>query len=342
MDVIDTSSYVSEFTKRTLEQFGWTQGDPVPADFGGLLAEVKERTPPTKNTGLIIDATLMQEADVIKIKDALAAAKAAVADAEKKQKLDQATFGMPDSVRSVYDSISDKTAAPQIIDDRATQQPAEQKKDAAPPQPAPPEQQPAEPPKQQTTPRPDPVPLLPQSEPIPPVCPRCLWDMRQKYEVDVTDLDKEAFVAITLGGERFKKSYTLLGDKFTITFRSLLAEENTIIHHQLLLDQRDGAFISDTEWFLRMFEYRLACSIVDIKITGQIERPIPQLSEVAGMSLPNKSDDKQKTAVVRLREYVLNDQLKSELTRRLVSTQFRQFQRLYEALEAMALEPNFW
>jgi hypothetical protein len=60
------------------------------------------------------------------------------------------------------------------------------------------------------------------------------------------------------------------------------------------------------------------------------------------MRLPNKNDNEQQSALLRLREYVLNDQLKSELTRRLVSTQFRQFQRLYESLEAMALEPNFW
>ena len=328
MDVIDTGSYVSEFTKRTLQQFGWEQGDPLPANFGELLSAIRERTPPTKTTGIIVDVTLMAEDDITAVKDALAAAKDAVVAAQKRQKLDTATAGLSESARAIYSKLSDADST-QIIDDRA-----EVKHEAAP----------------EATPAPLPLPATPVLPPptaapeVAPavICPRCTWNMRQEYEVEITEFDKETFVAITLGGERFKKTYTLLKDKYVITFRGLLAEENTIIHHQLLLDQKDGDFLSDTEWFLRMFEYRLACSIAKIEIEGQIPRPIPELSEVVGMQLPNKTDDKQKTALVRMREYVLNDQLKSELTRRLVSAQFRQFQRLYEALEAMALEPNFW
>jgi hypothetical protein len=330
MDVINTGDYVSEFTKRTLQQFGWEQGDPLPANFGELLSAIRERTPPTKTTGIIVDVTLMSEDDITAVKDALAAAKDAVVAAQKRQKLNTATAGLSESARAIYSKLSDADST-QIIDDRAEVKP----------EPAPAVETPPPPP------TPAPVPPLPEPTATPEVapaviCPRCTWNMRQAYEVEITEFDKETFVAITLGGERFKKTYTLLKDKYVIVFRGLLAEENTIIHHQLLLDQKDGDFLSDTEWFLRMFEYRLACSIANIEIDGQIPRPIPELSEVAGMQLPNKTDDKQKTSVMRLREYVLNDQLKSELTRRLVSTQFRQFQRLYEALEAMALEPNFW
>ena len=332
METIDTNSYVSDFTKRTLQQFGWENGDPLLASFGELLAAVRERTPPTKTTGLIVDIALMSEEDIAIIKESLTAAKAAVVAAQKSQRINAATAGLSESARAVYSKIvADEEQQPQIIDDR----------EEVKTQPAP-------------TPEPAPVPTPPvatptvpaataTSEPAPAVvCPRCTWNMRQEYDVEVTDFDKEAFIAITLGGERFKKTFSLLKDKYTITLRSLLAEENTIIHHQLLLDQKDGDFLSDTEWYLRMFEYRLACSIAQIEVDGKLTRPIPELSDIANMELPNKNDDKQKSALVRLREYVLNDQLKSELTRRLVSTQFRQFQRLYETLEAMALEPNFW
>jgi hypothetical protein len=331
METIDTSNYVSDFTKRTLQQFGWEQGDPLPASFGDMLSAVRDRTPPTKTTGLIVDITLMAEDDIAAIKEALSAAKVAVVTEQKRQRLDAATAGLPESARAIYSKITEEEEQkPQIIDDREESAPLAATP-AAPAQPAAPTTSPYMP---EVTAAAEPSPAI--------VCPRCTWNMRQEYEVAITDFDKEAFVAITLGGERFKKTFSLLKDKYSITLRSLLAEENTIIHHQLLLDQKDGDFLSDTEWYLRMFEYRLACSIAQIEISGQLQRPIPELSEVSGMQLPNKTDDKQKSAIVRLREYVLNDQLKSELTRRLVSTQFRQFQRLYEALEAMALEPNFW
>jgi hypothetical protein len=330
METIDTNSYVSDFTKRTLQQFGWENGDPLPASFGELLAAVRERTPPTKATGLIVDINLMSEEDISTIKESLTAAKAAVLAAQKSQHINAATSGLSESARAVYSKIvADEEQQPQIIDDREDVKP-----------------QPASTPAPATTPpvaMPTVAAATAAAEPAPAVvCPRCTWNMRQEYDVEVTDFDKEAFIAITLGGERFKKTFSLLKDKYMITLRGLLAEENTIIHHQLLLDQKDGDFLSDTEWYLRMFEYRLACSIAQIEVDGKLMRPIPELSDVASMELPNKNDDKQKSALVRLREYVLNDQLKSELTRRLVSTQFRQFQRLYEALEAMALEPNFW
>lgn len=338
MDTIDTSAYVSEFTKRTLQQFGWEPGDPLPINLGAVISEIRERTPATKIPGLLVEKALMAEADVTTIQNALLQAKQAVATMKQKQA--EGILSDDPNIKQlahVIKSASAEQASPEIIDDRKE------------PTPAPPATENA------TTPEPAPEPLpesavLPPPEPpavaekplIPPQCPRCLWDMRQSYETEATELDKEAFVAITLGGERFKKSYTLLKDKYTITFRGLLAEENTRIHHQLLLDQKDGDFLSDTEWFLRMFEYRLACSIASVVVTGQLQRPIPELSEVDEMELPNKTDDRNKNALVRLREYVLGDILKSELTRRLVSTQFRLFQRLCESLEAMALEPNFW
>ncbi|NBO19903.1 MAG: hypothetical protein EBV03_11915 [Proteobacteria bacterium] len=111
----------------------------------------------------------------------------------------------------------------------------------------------------------------------------------------------------------------------------------------MLLDQRDNHFLSDTEWFLRLFEYRLACSIEEVLLDDKLVASIPELETVTDKTqLPNKGDDPKKPATVRLREYALVGVLRSEITRRLVGNQFRLFQRLYETLEAMALEPNFW
>jgi hypothetical protein len=43
-----------------------------------------------------------------------------------------------------------------------------------------------------------------------------------------------------------------------------------------------------------------------------------------------------------MRDYVSANVLSQEVFKRLVGTHLREFQRLIEALEAMALEPSFW
>lgn len=332
MQLIDTGTYVSELTKRTLQQFGWAPGDPIPVELSDLLSVIKERTPATKTIGVLVDIAVMSDQDVTGVKNLLAAAKE-FAERERNSAKDEPVVdpNIAQLQRAIRNAeAASEAAGVQIVDDRAVQ---EKVAEPASPQ---------EPAANDETELPEPPPRVADTLAPPVFCPRCNWDTRQIYDVEITDFDKEAFMAVTLGGERFKKSFSLLGDRYSVTFRGLFAEENTIIHHQLLLDQKDGDFLSDTEWFLRMFEYRLTCSIESVEVKNQIPRPIPELHAVNDLELPNKSDDKTKAPLVRLREYVLNDLLKSELTRRMVGTEFRRFQRLYEALEAMAVEPSFW
>lgn len=332
-----TPQYVSEFTQKTLSQFGWQANDPLPENMGELIADIRERTPPSKVPGLLVNIQDMAADDVAAVRAALEQTKTVVETEKKQAMLERQTAGLHDSAKQIYAQLSEKE--PQIIDDRkAAPAPAP----VEPPKPA--ETEPAkvnladpltEPPEKLVE--------APEEEKTPPFCPRCSWDMRLQFDVEATEHDKESFVAVTLGNERFKKTFELMGGKYKVRFRSLLAEENNVIHHQLLLDQRDNHFLSDTEWFLRMFEYRMACSIEEIYVNDKLVAAIPELDAVsAQMQLPNKADNPEKPAVVRLREYALVDVLRNEITRRLVGNQFRQFQRLYETLEAMALEPNFW
>jgi hypothetical protein len=340
-----SGQYVSEFTKKTLLQFDWQPGEPVPTDLGDVLAEIKERTPPSQVPGLFVDIANMSTEDIALVKKTLLGAKIAIENSKRQQELDRKTAGLNESARQLYAKLTEPAAeAAQIIDDRKTvSTPAPVEPTAQPePAPAPPkEDEPVINLKDPLTEAPE--PLVEKKDVPPPFCPRCSWDMRREFDVDVTEADKEAFIAITLGNERFKKTFELMGGKYKVQFRSLLAEENTVIHHQLLIDQRDGHFLSDTEWFLRMFEYRLACSMGEVTIDGRLVADIPELDTVSDKTeLPNKGDDPKKPAVVRLREYALVGVLRNEVTRRLVGNQFRMFQRLYETLEAMALEPNFW
>lgn len=331
MGVIDSNAYVSEFTQKTLEQFDWVKGDPIPENMGDILADVHAKTAPSKKYGIYVDAELMTPEDIELVKAALRSAKTGKPE---NTTINAATAGiaMDESARQLFAKLqAPKTTDTddgglQVVDDRET----------AAPEPETAAQTTAEEIKSEI---PDPLPEVPQVEPF---CPRCNWDMRLKFESEVTQQDKEAFIAITLGGERFKKTYELLGGKYKVRFRSLMAEENSDIHHQLLIDQRNGDFLNDTEWFLRFFEYRLACSIESITINNKPAILVPELDEVAAKPLPNETEIGAAPTLARIRKYVLAGTLKNEITRRIVGNQFRQFQRLYETLEAMALEPNFW
>jgi hypothetical protein len=333
------AEYVSDATRKTLEQFGWNTGDPIPENMGEIFADLLTRVGTSKVAGLYLDINSLSAADVDIVKAALAAAKTGKSVAVDEIKATAENIAMDESTRILLAKLAaqkaDAAEAVQIVDDRseietdtADAAPADDDKSDAPIKSELPE-----------------APSTLDAPAIEPFCPRCNWDMRLKFEEEVTQNDKEAFVAITLGGTRFEKTYELFDGQYSVRFRSLYADENSEIHHQLLIDQRAGDFLNDTEWFLRFFEYRLACSISRIVIKNKPEIIVRELADVKDAVLPNEintGSGPELTPLVRLRKYVLSSTLKNEITRRIVGNQFRQFQRLYETMEAMALEPNFW
>lgn len=354
MSTIDTGAFVSEMTKNTLAQFGWQPGDPVLDTLSELIQAIREKTPP-KKAGVLIDIDVMAPQDIEAMREALSAAKSAK-ELETKNAATQAEINkLAPGVRDAFaqlvnltEKTSENTEKPQeentsveIVDDRRTTS-TNTAAPSTPNEPAKPEIEIPPPAKPDTSPetgvaQPD---LL--SVATPAFCPRCDWDMRRAYEVEISPVDKENFLVTILSGTRFKRDYTILNGKYTVIFRTLLAEENKKIHRQLVLEQKANEFFSDTEWFLRFFEYRLACSVESIIINDKVVALIPELDELTGNPLPAKLDDPSLPGLLRLHSYVIKELLGAEVVRRLVSKQFREFQRLYEALEAMALEPNFW
>jgi hypothetical protein len=211
-------------------------------------------------------------------------------------------------------------AAPQIIDDRADAVVPETNN--TPPQPAPAAA--AEPGSAS----------VPENAPTV-LCPRCGWDMRLKFDVHPTDRDKEDFLATMLGGTRFRKRYELFGGNIIVTFRGLLADENKLIYRQLMYDENNDVIRTEAEWFVQLMDYRLACSLESIaNRDGRLVAVVPELDPTANTP--------EKTALVDQLLLVNTTALAHETTRRLVGTHLRQFQRLVEAIEAMALEPSFW
>lgn len=328
MDLVE-NPYVSDFTKKTLAQFGWKATDPIPAELGDLMLRIKDKLPTSTRTDVLIDKELMTEEDVNAVVEMLKKAKDTQNKKEQAAAVEKATENMSPSVREAYEKMV-ASDGPQIVDDR------EQAAAAAEPE----------------TPAAEPdVPIDPTienkmdtgaSEPMVllPFCPRCGWDMRQKYDVDVSDKDKEDFLATLLGGERFRRDYDIAGGRMKIRLRSMLADENFLVQRQLLLDQAAGEILSEAEWFLRMVEYRMACSLE--AVFDGAGKALFANPEVKDVSFTPPADKPTQTVLALMRQTVNTKPLAAEVTRRLVATHLRKFQRLVEALEAMALEPSFW
>lgn len=330
MDLVE-NPHVSEFTKKTLEQFGWKKDDPIPADLGDFLVNVKEKLPAAKRVDVLIDVELMTAEQVDHVKKMLAEAKVAVARKQKQETLAATTANMHPSVAAVYSQLQSF----EVVDDISTAaadnvKPVEEK-----PEPEKPAAEPVP-----TTPIPDSGAVTSAVlQGTVPFCPRCGWDVRQKYEAVPTDRDKEDFLATLLGSTRFKKEYVLFGGKIKILFRGLLAEENKLIYRQLVCDQQQNKISTEAEWFLQMMDYRLSCALEQISDNaGKVLSIMPELLE---RKIENK-DDPLATPLPAQLDYLNKKVLAQETTRRLVSAQLRQFQRLIEGLEAMALEPSFW
>lgn len=325
MELVDIS-YVSEFTKKTLAQFGWTDGDAIPAELGAFLVKVREELPASPRNDVLVDANLMPPAAIEQVKTMLSEAKAFAVERDRQQAADALIANLSPAAQNLYRMTAGE-ADPQIIDDRDA--PAA----GAPPAPVAPTTEaapvpPAAPPEEADNTGTAPMLVLP-------FCPRCGWDMRQKFDIVPTDLDKEDFVATTLGNTRFKRDYKLMGGKMTIAFKTILAEENKMIHRQLVLDQDAKKIVTEAEWFVQMMEYRMALSLDYITNgDGKATAVIPEIGTIPPVD--------GETPLVTLANYVNTTYLAHEVTRRLVGTHLRQFQRLVEALEAMALEPSFW
>lgn len=325
MDIV-APAYISDSTKKTLQQFGWVDGDPIPDTLGAKLLKIKETLPVSGKLDVLVDKDVMPPDAVAEVVAELEAAK--VIAAKKKQEQAQAEIeaNMSDSVREAYRKFA---ANAEVVDDRAEQKQETPAEPEAPQQP-------------EVVVERDPPSETGYDAPptIFPFCPRCGWDMKQKYDVEIRDLDKEDFIATLLGGARFRRTYEVAGGKMRISFRSMLADENFMVQRQLLLDQNNNEIFSEAEWFLRLAEYRMACSLESVADeNGKLIYANPELQDLV---FTPPEDKPTQTPLVLARQNVNTKALAHEVTRRLIAAQLRRFQRLVEALEAMALEPSFW
>jgi hypothetical protein len=332
MKLVQAAS-ISAFTKKTLEQFGWQDGDPIPEELGGYLLELKNTLPSSARTDVLVDAALLNEEDAEKAREMIREAKRIHAAITKQRASDEVTKNMHPSVADAYREMveNDPDDGPQIIDDREQEEPAATPEAAA-------EQEKTVPPPMPPNGPSEVEGVVPQI--ALPFCQRCGWDVRNKFDVEITEADKQNFVAATLGGARFRKVFPLFGGKMLVTFKTMLAKENDLVHRQLVIDQQDGSIATEPEWFLRLFEYRLACSLD--RITDANGKPVSIVPELGELPFTPPPDKPLQTPINNLLDYVNTKVIAHEVTRRLVGTHLRHFQRLVEGLEAIADDPSFW
>lgn len=171
---------------------------------------------------------------------------------------------------------------------------------------------------------------------IPPQC--CPWCGRDPNKIAPTlsDEDKIEFFALFLGGERFRKEISLIGDKLKVRFRSLTLVENELIDRQLGLDVKEGRILGDGDWLAALANYRFAASLERIAAAGQISQDIPPL-EIAAKNYAADGG----TGVPGYHQWLCKEVIRHEPVRRVLALSYRDFQRLVEHLEVAVFDPNF-
>lgn len=312
--------FVSESTAKTLAQFGWKNGEPIPAELGVRLLQMKEGIAKPSDTTVVVAIADLTEAQIGEVKALLEKAKEADREQKEEARIAEATKAMAPTVAAEYKRLQQEKAKAQqsteIVDDRV--EVAAQEKKQIPDEEKPPA-----------------LPGFDAPPPTPHYCPRCGWDTSLPHDVKISDVDKEDFLISVLGNMRFRKTYELFGGKMIVHFRSVTAEENEQIYRQIALDQQSGVIETRGEWIVKLLDYRMGCALE--KVTsgdGKIIHEFPELDTT--------KKDKDQTAILPQFDLLAKTILAQEATRRLLGVHLREFSRLTEALEAMALEPSFW
>lgn len=349
----------SDYTRKQLEAIGWQEGDPIPGDLGQRLkaiqAEVQaqervaspwEGTPEAANwtppKTSFVEITSLPEERQIELRQYMDEYRQAM---QLEQQVAAAESRLPDNVSGVQRDLlrqhyADEARA-SFIDDR---QPATAATQPQPhPQPHPQPQQPSSPPQ--------PTPESPPSAGIPDTpenCPRCYWPVRQAMKAKPTEDDKNRFVAAVLGLRRFEQSFTAMGDRIVVYFRSLDSEDATTLQLQLSSMLRSGEINGSAEYLANARVFRMVMSVSRIELGGKVAYSSPPVAEWAkakaavATTPEDVSEFNDPTALRRMRASFMREGVPQETLQRIVTGLFTRFEELTEQLEALTAEPDFW
>ncbi len=170
-------------------------------------------------------------------------------------------------------------------------------------------------------------------------CPRCGCDIEHYATVVPTHEQKYAYLAMLLGGPeaRFRQDVPIFGGAITLTFRSLTAADGRLAFEQLRVDHLRTPIAGDLAFLGRLTEYRMALSLDRVAFQGAGSTRIP-VATTTDEEPAGATDVPLPEIVNWLRDEVL---VSESLTRTTLEA-FKEFQRLVEALEEKADDPDFW
>ncbi len=186
-------------------------------------------------------------------------------------------------------------------------------------------------------------PPLPPDPPVvdaghaPGNCPHCGWDLDRPDEIEPTDVDKLAFLAMVLGGPevRFRKEVAMFGGRVVANFRTLTPAEAELAFRQALDDRVNGKFQIGFEQAQAIHRYRLVLSLESIESQGTGLTPVASLAAEA----PSEG---QKTILPELLAFVLTSVLPHENVLKAVEQAFLRFQTMAEKMESRVNDDSFW
>lgn len=293
--------------RAVLEKLDWKQGDPIP-DVAAMIDQIKQQRPdldavsfvsPDKLNPQVVDFASLSQTDQDRLREAVALGKQQYQYLEAKEKQSIPNTQTPDVNR----------AAEQLMDGTAQQIDLDE------------------------TP-----PPLATAAAVKVNCPACGFHPDAEV-VPVTEADKQNFLAMLIGGARFKKRYELLGGRMHITFKSLNREEMELALTQSSYDDRDGLFATQYEYFRVHSNYETVLAIDEIETDGKLVK-MPEISEVT-WDKPAITE-KQQTVLKAYYPHVNLVHLSNASLTRVITLLFSRFTALLRKLEANIQNPDFW
>jgi hypothetical protein len=168
-------------------------------------------------------------------------------------------------------------------------------------------------------------------------CPCCSWKLADKYEVTVTDEDKQNYVAAVMGNMRFRKTYPLFNGKGSVTFRTLLTTESDAIRFYLFEQSKLGKITSDVLYLAAWVSTNTLLSLESVYYNDK-----PTVYASTYETYAKSHGDIHEAA--GLEEYVQNmrDLVSQDTLRTLVFAQYDNFSKLVEHLKSRANDPDFY
>ena len=334
------SMKLTDFEKKQLAKLGWKEGDPLPADLAeDIQRALEEASTPTAPVPMSTPRTKIPEAVDIgslppekqqQLRDSMQAAKqqAQLFRERKEASLAQAGPGVNEAIDTAMAAGQQGGEGLTIVNDLSSSIGGSAQ-----------EAQPAQP-------GPESIPTTEDQAGAAPElqnCPHCNWNLNLKDDLPVSDQDKLNYMISVEGGQRFRKTLSLLNGRLVVTFRSLTSRESDMATRQIVVDgQKDLkdqlADSTDTYW-RNLMTYRLVMGIESLwsRETGQLE-----VDEIGNMQIDPADMPFPNTRLNVALPAVTEAVMPTETLRRILGSAYHRFQLLVEKLEVMAPDPNFW